>query len=242
MKAYLYTSKKNIGFIMKDVVNAFRSKNIEIVDEPEEADIVVSIGGDGTFLRSIRFGKPVLPINYGTVGHLTSVEPKDLYFAVQSLATNNFRIERYPTIRVKTDLGEYYAVNDFVIKALGGKITIVEIDSDIYRDYIMGDGIIISTPLGSTAYNRAAGGPIVDVNVNAVVITPIVPLDPNYSRVISAPFKTKIYVKRKSNAYVDGMGISFKKKEFEIEFPGGYIEVIRINDGFRQKHLEFNKE
>lgn len=239
MKVYTYTSKKNISFVMNDVLNALKTFGFDVVDSPDEADIVVSVGGDGTLLRSVKFGKPVLPINYGTVGHMTSVEPKDLYYAVEAIATNNFRIERYPTIKVTTDRGEYHAMNDFVIKAVGGKVTIIEIKSEFYNDYIIGDGVIVSTPMGSTAYNRAAGGPIVDVNANVVIFTPIVPLNPTPSRVISAPYTATIKAKRKSAVYVDGMDVTYKTREFLIEFPGGFAEIIRINDNFRRKHLQF---
>ena len=241
MKAYIYSSKKNINFVIKDVLQALRTMGIETTESTEEADVVISVGGDGTLLRAVKFGKPVLPINYGTVGHMTSVEPKDLYFAIESLASNNFRIERYPTIKISTDSGEWQALNDFVVQAAGGKITVIDIKSDVYNDYIYADGLIVATPIGSTAYNRAAGGPIIDINANVVVITPIVPLKPNYSRVISAPFNARIKLKRKGTGYVDGMTIQSKNREYNIEFPGGYAEIIRIYDNFRQKHLEYDE-
>ena len=237
----MYTSKKNIPFAIKDVTGTLNSHGIETVETPEEADIVISVGGDGTFLRAVRFGKPVLPINYGTIGHLTSIEPRDLNYAIESLASNNIRIERYPTIRVETENKKWYAVNDFVLRATDGKVVVIELNSDVYSDYFSGDGLIVSTPLGSTAYNRAAGGPLIDINANVLAITPIVPLRPTYPRVISAPYSAKIVLKRRGAAYIDGMLAPSKKKEFDIEFPGGYVEVVRIYDNFRSKHLAFEE-
>lgn len=154
---------------------------------PEEeiynaADIIVTVGGDGTIIRyaklAAKVGKPVLGVNAGRMGFLANVEPGELDI-LKKLKTGEYSIEK----RMLLDIdvmengklkGNFTAMNDAVIT--GGFISrIIDIKAYFGEDYISyrADGLIIATPTGSTAYSLSAGGPIVDPISENICITPI---------------------------------------------------------------------
>jgi len=153
----------------------------------EEADYVIIFGGDGTFLHSshhfIGTDLPLLGINVGHLGFLTDVETEELEKALEMVDDGNFNIEKRMMIKTKLFRGSQevdssYALNDYVInrnpdsKMLKIKLYI---NDELVNDY-RGDGLIISTPTGSTAYSLSSGGPIINPRqVRAILITPICP-------------------------------------------------------------------
>jgi NAD+ kinase len=162
----------------------------EIVDRSELAvhhpDFVIVLGGDGTLLSAARavapLNIPILGVNLGSLGFLTEVPLAELYPTLEAVARNGCEVEARCMLhaRVMRDgqlIGDYHALNDTVIS----KTTIARLASfDIYVDGAFvsnykGDGLIISTPTGSTAYSLAAGGPILMPQVRALEIAPICP-------------------------------------------------------------------
>ena len=149
----------------------------------QECDILVSLGGDGTLIsvtrRSYRYHKPVLGINVGTLGFLTDVQPDDVESFVKKLKKGEYRIDTRMMIEVSI-LGKkehIVAFNDVVItRPAVSKMIYIDtfIGEDPLNSYY-GDGLIISTPTGSTAYNLSAGGPVVYPFTNAFIFTPICP-------------------------------------------------------------------
>jgi len=149
-------------------------------------DFVIVMGGDGTLLSAARsvasLNIPILGVNLGSLGFLTEVPLADLYPTLRAVDAKDCEIESRSMIHARllrngSQLAEYHALNDTVIS----KTTIARLASfDIYinREYVTnykGDGLIISTPTGSTAYSLAAGGPILMPQVEALEITPICP-------------------------------------------------------------------
>ena len=135
------------------------------------------IGGDGTLLRAARFYSkykiPVLGINLGRLGFLSQAGLSDVDSVIFSILNNNYSIED----RLMLESGEHLALNDFVIKGcMPGRTSkfFLEINGKFVCDYIA-DGIIISTPTGSTAYGLSAGGPIIYPELDALVVVPICP-------------------------------------------------------------------
>ena len=154
---------------------------------PEEqlykaADIIITIGGDGTIIRYAKRAafdnKPVLGINAGRVGYLANIEQNELEL-LHKLKQNEYFVEKRMMLSVTVfengrRLGEYNALNDAVIT--GGFISrIIDISVILGGDSInyRADGLIISTPTGSTAYSMSAGGPIIDPLTQSMCITPI---------------------------------------------------------------------
>ena len=152
-----------------DVFDLENMKNI--------GDMSFVIGGDGTLLRAARFyskfGKPVLGINMGRLGFLSQAGVSEIESVITSILQNKYTVED----RLMLESGDYLALNDFVIKGcVAGRTSkfFLEVNDRFVCDYIA-DGIIISTPTGSTAYGLSAGGPILYPDLGALVIVPICP-------------------------------------------------------------------
>lgn len=163
----------------------------------EEADLIFCIGGDGTFLKAARqayyYNKPVLGINKGTVGFLAEVEVKDIESSIVKIAEGDFSIQPRMVLRAEVyrqgeKVFEDIAINDAVITRTAlPRIVRLRVNLDEkYVDTFPGDGIIISTPTGSTAYSLSAGGPIIQPDMRLMVISPICP-HTLYSRSFIAP-------------------------------------------------------
>ncbi len=169
-----------------------RSRGVEVERDciGPEADAVVILGGDGTLLHvadtAYRRGIPILGINMGGLGFLTEVHMEEMEEAVEALVQGSFLMDERMVLRVDVipsqgrDEGDpttYYALNEAVItKAPEGRMISLStwVDGAFLTTY-RGDGLIVSTPTGSTAYNLSAGGPLIHPNIEAVVLTPICP-------------------------------------------------------------------
>jgi NAD+ kinase len=160
-------------------------------DLPADADLVIAVGGDGTLLAVSRsagpLGIPILGVNFGSLGFLTELQPDELLLGLEAVLAGQFTIDERQTLRVRhiradRVLLEYSVLNDAVITkaALARMITIeVSIDQTRVATYTS-DGLIVSTPTGSTAYSLSAGGPILDPRMRAFVIAPICPHQMTY--------------------------------------------------------------
>ena len=162
---------------------------IEIVEQEKLAasvDLIVVLGGDGTMIATSRMmgdhDVPVLGINYGTLGYLAEFRVEEMFSALESILAGDYRIDTRVRLAVDLIRGEELlmhsrALNDVVINK-SALARIIEIEARMDGHLISGfraDGLIISTPTGSTAYNLSAGGPVVYPSMNALVITPICP-------------------------------------------------------------------
>lgn len=153
---------------------------------PEETECVLVLGGDGTMIQAaidlVHSKLPILGINMGTVGFLTEVEPQNLERALDLMLQDKYTIENRIMLRessvTPTGTGSgkaCYALNDVVLSKRGDcrLITIKVYINDELADIYRADGLIISTPTGSTGYNLSAGGPVMVPDTEATVITPI---------------------------------------------------------------------
>lgn len=157
-------------------------QNVQIVNEEELycfADVVLVIGGDGTIIHTAKkaaeFSKPVLGINAGRLGYLAGLEGNDLG-KLKNLLSKNYRIKNRMLLSVKIEDKEYLALNDAVISK-GPLSRMIDITVKIHGEHISyrADGLISATPTGSTAYSLSAGGPIVDPDLDSIILTPICP-------------------------------------------------------------------
>jgi len=157
---------------------------IEIIRK--DTDLLVVLGGDGTILSSARIigdrEIPVLGINYGGLGYLTEFRIEEMFDALDEILKGKFEVDRRVMLDVQHRRGGKIlnrgrALNDVVInKVVVARIIEIEASlNGLFVNSFRADGLIVSTPTGSTAYNLSAGGPIVYPSMNAVVITPICP-------------------------------------------------------------------
>lgn len=174
----------------------------------DETDLVISIGGDGTFLRSLKSigfaDVPILGINTGHLGFFTEFIPSELNQVVEACKSDNFIVQTHKTIKTTVETNENSieldpALNDVLIKNLSG--TIIHLDLYIGGSFIesfSGDGLLVSTPSGSTAYNYALGGSIIDPRLSLLQVTPMAPINNsvyrNFTSSLLAPESEEIII------------------------------------------------
>jgi NAD+ kinase len=154
----------------------------------KEVDIVVVLGGDGTLLSvadaigASGSGIPMLGVNFGSLGFLTEVTLPELYPSLDAALSGRAHIEdrmmlQSTTLRGGAAFADHIALNDVVITK-GARSRMIDLSVSVGGEFVTrvkADGLIVATPTGSTAYNLAAGGPIVQPNMNALLLTPIAP-------------------------------------------------------------------
>jgi len=230
----LKPSAPEIKDLFFKIKNAFEKEGIEVLIDSisasmigvmgqefdlmcENSDILVSIGGDGTLIslvrRSYRCHKPILGIYVGKLGFLTDILPNEIEEFIKKLKNDEFRIDHRMMMEatIKGKKEKMYSFNDIVITRQSiSKMIHVDafIDKKWFNTYY-GDGLIISTPTGSTAYNLAAGGPVVYPLTNAYILTPICPHSlTQRPLVLPAEFEIEIKsVKENALMVVDGQEI-----------------------------------
>jgi NAD+ kinase len=144
-------------------------------------DVIVAIGGDGTVLGGIRAAEadslPVLGIACGSLGMLTAVPAEEGAEALRRFAEGDWKARKLEALWVRADDGtEFRAINDVVVvrKGAGQVKTEVRVDDEVYAR-LAGDGVVVATAQGSSAYNMAAGGPVLAPDTRALVVTPLAP-------------------------------------------------------------------
>ena len=149
-------------------------------------DLILVLGGDGTMIATARLMGateiPVLGINFGGLGYLAEFRIEELYTALESILAGNYRLDKRVMLDVELLRGDEQmtrnrVLNDVVINK-SALARIIEIEAYLNQQFVnsfRADGLIVSTPTGSTAYNLSAGGPVIFPSMNAVVITPICP-------------------------------------------------------------------
>jgi NAD+ kinase len=161
-------------------------KNLDEESVISQSDVIVCLGGDGTFLKVARkaFMKdtPILGINLGSMGFLTEVDKNEVDHAVDHLLQGNYTVENRMMLetvfkRNGEVIGKDMALNDVVISrgAISRILHVKTYINDIFVDNFPGDGLIVSSPTGSTAYSLSAGGPIVEPDLDIIIVTPICP-------------------------------------------------------------------
>lgn len=209
------------------------------------ADIIVTIGGDGTIMRYAKRaasdGKPVVGINAGRVGYLANIEQNE-YKLLGKLKTGEYIVEKRMMLNIRTvengrTTGTYQALNDAVLTS-GYISRIIDVSASVDGESISyrADGLIVSTPTGSTAYSMSAGGPIIDPLTENFCITPICshslsakPIIMSAERVV----KLKAFSKKRCDIYltVDGRRSAQIKPYTDIFVTRSeqYVQLIRLN-------------
>nr|BFE58043.1 NAD(+)/NADH kinase [Dactylosporangium thailandense] len=158
-----------------------------VADDAFVADVdgLIALGGDGTILGAMRLvvdrPVPILGVNHGNLGFLAEVSPPELPAALARLAAGDFTIERHAGLEASADgqaLATGFGFNDVVL-ARAVRTGAVSVDlavNDVRYGYYKADAVVVATPTGSTAYNYAAGGPVLSPSSDAVVVTPVAPM------------------------------------------------------------------
>ncbi|HET7571381.1 MAG TPA: NAD(+)/NADH kinase [Gaiellaceae bacterium] len=171
----------DVGGAIERVRAVAERSGVAVVEEPEQAQLAVALGGDGTILRTLArllgSGVPVIGVNFGRVGFLAAISPDDLEAGLARVFAGEYRVLEQPTLAARLDGEEFVAVNDVVAtSATLGRM--VELAWEIAGEDLGAvpcDGMICSTPSGSTAYNLSNGGPVLVRGLDAMAITFIAP-------------------------------------------------------------------
>ncbi len=173
-------------FICEELISlvGHKEKSMSRAELGKASGVLISLGGDGTMLASARavgdHQTPVLGINLGGVGFLTEINSNDLHNTLNKLKKGDYFIEKRMVLETEVEgikKLDQYALNDVVIdKGEVSRLFLLHLYlQDEFVCSYSADGLIISTPTGSTAYNLAAGGPIINPRMNAIIVSPICP-------------------------------------------------------------------
>jgi NAD+ kinase len=206
--------------------------------EAASCDLIAALGGDGTTLAALHaaapHGLPVLGVACGSLGALTATSAGELGGALDRFAAGDWQARGLPGVAVAVDGHEpKIALNDLVVVRKGANQVVVgvEIDDEPYVRFA-GDGVVIATPLGSSAYTMAAGGPVVDSNTEAIVITPVAshggstpPL------VVGATSAVRVTIEggwAGARIELDGQIHDHDPKELRVAWRPGYATLVRF--------------
>ncbi len=185
-------NKRNLEFVFgesilridDDKVKEWKKKNKVYKDEElaSNCDMIISVGGDGTFLQTAfntrKTSTPILGVNFGKLGFLAEFETSKINEMISYLTKNELIVEERNALTGKClseNHDEFYAINDIVVER-GEYPKMIKISIDIDDKYVAtfsADGIIIATPTGSTGYSLSTGGPIVDPQTDTIILSPV---------------------------------------------------------------------
>jgi NAD+ kinase len=221
-KAVLYIYEPFLVYLQEKFEASIECEHFtSIKDIESDTDCLLSVGGDGTFLEASQFSVehniPILGINFGRLGFLAQVSANEIEPALDDLVEHNYTVEKRSLISVYDGDSEDFisnALNEVTVQRNNPTMikTTVEVDGELLSSY-WSDGILISTPTGSTAYSLSAGGPLMLPDTHNFIITPIAPHNLNIRPIVISD-TSKILVKvisRKGNA-----ALSIDNKMFEI--------------------------
>jgi NAD+ kinase len=213
---------------------------------PRECDLIVVLGGDGTLIgmadriAEAAVDVPILGVNFGSLGFLTEITLPELYPSLESVLAGSAQIEERMMLRSRTwrdgaVLADRLALNDVVITK-GALSRIIDLTVDIGDRHVMrvrADGLIVASPTGSTAYNLAAGGPILHPEVDALLLTPIAP-HMLTNRPVVIPASSEVRVQPIMNGSNDDVFVTF---DGQSGHPLQSNDEIRITRGERPLRL-----
>lgn len=251
--AQVFVDKPYLEFIVQHFgvslswVNTFEGNDFT-------ADFVISVGGDGTLLqtatRVIEKQIPIIGINAGRLGFLTDALPCNIETTLESIYKGDFKIEKHAAIEVKT-IGEqlktcHYALNDVALLKRDNA-SMIGIDTFVDEKHLVtyqADGLVVSTPTGSTAYNLSNGGPVVVPNTAVFCLTPVAPHSLGVRPIIISDLSV-VRLKAYSRSHnfllaVDGRSKALKEStEVVISKAPHMVNILRIA---RKNYFEVLKE
>ena len=235
---YVRIKKKKIEVLLprEDMLPEMHSlPSVSWEEFSTRAEVILSVGGDGTFLRAAKHSFkneiPVLGINVGNLGFLTEVDTKNIREAIDSLIDGTYQTEKrmllegrlFKDNKIIKDTGlSHLALNEFAItRSMNEKVIKMEIIvNGVSIKKFAADGIIIATPTGSTAYSLSAGGPVVEPQTEAIIITPICPHTLFSRSIILGPDK-ELKIRLSSGNKKDMLSVD--GKTVPLEDPSEYV-------------------
>jgi NAD+ kinase len=252
-KVDISVSSKFLKYLKSPRISKFKIKSFDLGDNLNRLDAFISLGGDGTLLDSVTYlGKnetPIMGINTGRMGFLSTISRDETEKAIEHLLKSTFQTDSRTVLSLESDKklfnGRNFALNDFTIikKDTSSMINIhVFVDNELLNSY-WADGIIVSTPTGSTGYSLSCGGPLLYPRSESFVITPVSPHNLTARPiVISDNSEISFHIEGRSKKFlisldsrveaIDGsVNLKVKKAKFKVQLvqmPGQhYFKTLR---------------
>ncbi|MEK7263177.1 MAG: NAD(+)/NADH kinase [Bacteroidota bacterium] len=251
----LLLKQKKVDIVLENSLRNFipqKLENIllnfcEVELLPEQSDILFVLGGDGTILSAAQIvGErkvPILGVNLGKLGFLAGISSDELEITIDEILSNSIILDERSVIKAthSQNYTSVFALNDIVIDK-GSSFRIIEVEAFVDGSYAVSyavDGVIVSTPTGSTAYSLAANGPIIVPSCDAIALTPICPHNLT-TRPLIVPLKSEIVLKinwAHSNVHLtaDGKMEQYLGTPIEINITSAEFKISLI----RRKHQTF---
>jgi NAD+ kinase len=245
--AEIYVDWEFYEFLTKDLNFTPKVSGL-IGDNDFEADMVISIGGDGTFLKAAsRVGRkniPILGINTGRLGFLADVSPEEINDTFNEIHNGRFKVEDRSILQLESDLEELkgypFALNEIAIlkRDSSSMIAIHTTINGAYLTTYQADGLVISTPTGSTAYSLSIGGPIIVPHSNTIAIAPVAPHSLNVRPIVirddweitldveSRSHNFLIAIDGRSESCSEGSRLTIRKADYTIKVVKRYNHVF----------------
>lgn len=241
----------NVFVATKDLFFSGKTKLI-LLDEMKNIDIMLVLGGDGTILTNARkyegFNLPIMGINLGRVGALAVAELDDYHGYIDKYLRGEYSVASHLALDVEiihpnTDAKKFVAFNDVVLhrglspKILGAKIAVNNVDFlDVYTD-----GVIISTPIGSSAYNLSAGGPLLLPSSASFVVTPICPQTKAFSSLVVS--KDDVVYLTVSKNYNVGINQNVIIIDGDVSYPVNANDMVIVKKSTKNlKMIQFSQQ
>jgi|SRR6185503_16897861 len=235
-----------LHFYLKDNISTLQYKALGADDNIKGLiDLFITLGGDGTLLDTVTLirdsGIPVIGINFGRLGFLASINKNDIEDAIQAVATKNFTLDSRELICINSDTKIFaldnFALNDITIHRRDDSAMItthVSLNGEFLNSY-WGDGIIISTATGSTAYSLSCGGPIIHPGSGSLVLTPVSPHNLNVRPIVLPDSSVLSFdVESRGTNYLvscDSRTDAIDKAiRFEVKKAGFRLNLVRLNN------------
>lgn len=239
----IQNSKETALLILEKIQNA---QIFSINELKNDVDLAIVIGGDGSFLKAARYFSqysiPILGVNMGRLGYLAQIKPDDIDEVINKIKLKQFEIDK----RLMLKANNKTALNDIVVKGETCSRTAtldLYINDKLLCSYVS-DGLIVSTPTGSTAYSLSAGGPVVSPELECFLIIPICPHTLN-TRPVVVPINEKIVIKNheksRLNVSFDGQVDIVVEDEIEIEKNDKNTQILILNQQ-KDKFYDILKE
>jgi len=208
-------------------------------------DLFLTLGGDGTMLDMVTVirdsGVPIIGINFGRLGFLASINKSDIVAAIHAVITKQFTLDTRELLTIQSELeifgDDNFALNDITIHKTDDSAMVtthVFLEDEFLNSY-WGDGIIISTATGSTAYSLSCGGPIIFPESNSIVLTPVAPHNLNVRPIVLPDHRTLCFdVECRSANYLvscdSRTAVIDKTMRFKVSKAGFQLNLIRLNN------------
>lgn len=247
---FIYSKNDDESLQKKSIVeDELRHDGFSVTNNHQDANVIISIGGDGSFLQAVRqtsFRQDCLYAGISTTEKQTlycDFHYNNLYKMIETMKESKIEVRRYPLLKVQVgDFQPYYCLNEFSIRSHIIKMFVLDIiiDDTLFETFL-GDGLIISTPTGSTAYNKSVKGSVVDPLLPCFQVTELASVNNNQFRTLGSSFilsgerKLRLHVHQDGNDFplmaTDNEAIGVRRVEnIEIVLSEKVIKTVKLKD------------